>query len=184
MKDYDYFLKKVNDFHGHTCMGIVMGTLISLAAMEHLGLDPHQKSKNIIAYVEIDRCMTDAVMVVTGCYLGRRSLKHIDYGKFAVTLVDQILGRAVRATARKTFSSSDSIDDALKLIASVPTEELVILQDVQISIPETDLPGLPTKRAICSLCGETIMDGRDVDHNGIVTCRGCAQGTYYSKITE
>ena len=61
---------------------------MTLAAMKALGMDPAVKNKNLIVYAEIDRCMTDAVQVITGCSLGHRSLKYIDYGKFAATFVD------------------------------------------------------------------------------------------------
>jgi formylmethanofuran dehydrogenase subunit E len=81
--------------------------------MRHLGLDPHRKEKNIIAYAEIDRCMTDAVLVITGCSLGRRSLKYIDYGKFAMTLVNQSTGKAVRANVRRKFSSRGNKEETL-----------------------------------------------------------------------
>ena len=65
MEDYEYFLKKVDDFHGGRCIGIALGTRMTLAAMRHLGLDPYRKGKDIIAYAEIDRCMTDAVLIIT-----------------------------------------------------------------------------------------------------------------------
>jgi formylmethanofuran dehydrogenase subunit E len=184
MKDYSYFLKKVNDFHGHTCLGIAFGTLMALAAMQYLGLDPHQKNKDVLAYAEIDRCMTDAVMVITGCSLGRRSLKHVDYGKFAMTLVNQHSGHAVRVTTTESFNNAANVDEALRTIASRPLEELIYLQDVHIHIPETDLPGHPLKKAVCTVCKELIMDGRDVIHNDVIMCRGCAQGHYYTEIKE
>jgi formylmethanofuran dehydrogenase subunit E len=184
MEDYDYFVKKVKEFHGGICVGIALGTRMTLAAMRHLGLDPYQKSKNIIAYAEIDRCMTDAVMVITGCSLGRRSLKHVDYGKFAMTLVNQKTGRAVRAIVKQVFSNQGDKDKVLRQIASIPDEELVTLQDVEVTIPEYDLPGSPRKTAVCHACGERVMDGRDVVRDGITFCQGCAAGTYYTEVKE
>jgi formylmethanofuran dehydrogenase subunit E len=184
MEDYEYFLKKVDNFHGGTCTGIALGTRMTLAAMRHLGLDPHQKNKNIIAYAEIDRCMTDAVLVITGCSLGRRSLKHVDYGKFAVTLVNQTTGKAVRAIVKQVFSNQGDKDETLRRIAAIPDKELVTLQDVEVTIPENDLPGSPRKTAVCHTCGERVVDGRDVKRNGVTLCRGCASGTYYTAIKE
>ncbi len=181
MEDYEVFLSKVKSFHGHVCPGIVLGTRMTLAAMRHLGLDPHRENRNIIAYAEIDRCMTDAVMVITGCSLGRRSLKHVDYGKFAVTLVNQETGRAVRAIVNGDFSGQGDMEERKRMIAAIPDERLITLQKVQMNIPECDLPGFPRKTAVCSACGEQIMDGRDVDRDGAVLCRGCAGGTYYTQ---
>jgi ABC-type glutathione transport system ATPase component len=73
MNDYNFYLKKAGDFHGHICAGIALGTKVTLAAMKALGLDPGVRNKNLIVYVEIDRCMTDAVQAITGCSLGTRS---------------------------------------------------------------------------------------------------------------
>ena len=124
MDDYQYFLKKVDAFHGSTCVGIALGTRITLAAMRYLGLDPHQNNrKKIIALTEIDRCMTDAVQVLTGCSLGRRSLKNVDYGRFAVTLLNLETGKAVRGTVLQKFSSGKDKEKTLREIAALTDEE-------------------------------------------------------------
>ena len=182
MNDYEYFLEKANDFHGHICTGIALGIRMSLAAMRFLGLDPRQKSKEIIVYAEIDRCMTDAVMVVTGCSLGRRTLKHVDYGKFAMTLVNLETGRAVCATVKQVYRNEGSMEETLKKIEATPDDKLVTLQEVKVNVPETDLPGQPRRTAVCSVCGERVVDGRDCIQNGEAFCRGCLNGTYYSTI--
>ena len=184
MDDFDYFVKKMNTFHGHVCTGIVLGTRMSLAAMRYLDVDPRGENKNLIVYTEIDRCMTDAVMITTGCTLGRRSLKLVDYGKFAMTLINQGTGRAVRATVIENFSRKEDMEETKRIIAAIPDERLIKLQDVQVIIPKYDMPGFPLKTAVCSVCGEQIMDGRDMDRKGVVLCRGCAEGTYYRDISK
>lgn len=180
MDDYELFLNKVADFHGHICTGIVLGTRMTLAAMRYLHLDPHQKNRNLLAYTEIDRCMADAVMIITGCSLGRRTLKHVDYGKFAATLVDQEAGKAVRATVAQDFSGRRDMEETRKIISAIPDEQLIALRAVQVNIPGYDLPGFPLKTAVCSICGEQIMDGRDIARGGRAICRGCAHGSYYT----
>lgn len=84
--EFKEYVKKVGNYHGHVCFGIAMGTKMSLAAMKYFGLNPQTKNKNLIVYAEIDRCMTDALQVITGCTLGHRALKYVDYGKFALPL--------------------------------------------------------------------------------------------------
>jgi formylmethanofuran dehydrogenase subunit E len=184
MSEFDVYLKKAADFHGHICGGIVMGTRMSLAAMNALGLKPGVKNKNLIVYAEIDRCMTDAIQSVTGCSLGHRSLKHVDYGKFAATYINTDTGKAVRATVKEHFSNGGSMEESLKRIALIPDSQLVTLEDVTVSIPENDLPGLPKAEATCAECGELIMDGRDVKKGGKVMCRACAGKKYYTKSKE
>ena len=181
MKDLEFYLKKVGDYHGHICAGIVYGTRISLAAMKRLGMDPDVKNKNLIVYVEIDRCMTDAVQVLSGCHLGHRSLKYVDYGKFAATFVDTTANRAVRGSIKESFKGSDKIDELIKTVSDLPEEAVVNLKEVKVSIPPLDLPGFPQRRENCSKCGEKISDGREVIKDGIVLCRGCANGNYYTE---
>src|ERR1041385_5643825 len=75
-----------------------------MLGLKHLGIgDPAGKDrKRLVTYVEIDRCATDAVGVVTGCRLGKRALKFRDWGKVAATFVDLESGRAVRVVARES----------------------------------------------------------------------------------
>ena len=126
-------------------------------------------------------CMTDAVQVITGCSLGHRSLKFIDYGKFAATFVNQDTGLAVRATIKESFDSNRPIEELSRAVANLPDDELVILREVAVDIPADDLPGFPQHKAYCSLCGERISDGRDVTRNGKTLCRACANGKYYQE---
>jgi formylmethanofuran dehydrogenase subunit E len=183
LDDFEYFVNKVNDFHGHICTGIVLGTRMSLAALRYLAVDPHGKKKNLICYAEIDRCMTDAVMIVTGCSAGRRTLKLVDYGKFAMTLINQDTGKAIRVTVND-YHRSEDMEETKRTIMAIPDPRLLSFKDVYVTIPENDLPGFPRKTATCSVCGEQIMDGRDTEHNGAVLCKGCANGTYYRVISK
>ncbi len=180
-KDFQYYLQKAGDFHGHICAGIILGTKMSLAAMKALGLKPGVKNKNLIVYTEIDRCMTDAVQAITGCSLGHRSLKYVDMGKFAATLVDISTGKALRATIKESFNSKGPVEEVSAKVAKMPDSDLVILQDVTVKIPETDLPGSPRQRAYCAVCGERVMDGREVIKNGSTLCRSCAGIKYYKE---
>jgi len=180
MDDYAYFLKKVEGFHGGTCTGIALGTRITLAAMRYLGFNPHDDNhKNMIVFVEVDRCMTDAVQAITGCSLGRRSLKHIDYGKFAATFVNLKTGKAVRGTIEKIFSNQADKEAIMKEIATTPDDELVTLQAVKVDIPPNDLPGSPRASVICQSCGERVVDGRHVHRGETVLCKACSNGSYY-----
>jgi formylmethanofuran dehydrogenase subunit E len=181
MENFEFYLKKAGDYHGHVCGGIALGTRMTLTAMKALGMDPGVKNKNLIVYTEIDRCMTDAVQVITGCSLGHRSLKFIDYGKFAATFVDLKTGRALRATIKDSFDSKGPIEEVSRRISQTPDKDLVILQEVKVSIPATDLPGSPSHKAVCVVCGERVMDGREVFLEGKAVCRGCAGGKYYTE---
>jgi formylmethanofuran dehydrogenase subunit E len=184
MNEFETYVKKVGDYHGHVCFGIAMGTKMTLAAMRYLGLDPAVKNKNLIVYAEIDRCMTDAVQVISGCTLGHRTLKYVDYGKFAATFVNLTTGKAVRATILESCEINGSPQDVVAKMAALPETEVVNLEEVKMSIPDVDLPGLPKKRENCTVCGERIMDGREVIVNQKPLCRACANGKYYTELNK
>ena len=184
MDDFTYFADKVEQSHGHFCAGIALGTKITLAAMKALELDPHQKHKDLIVYTEIDRCMTDALQSITGCTLGHRSLKYINYGKFAATFVNTTTGKAVRGTVKEKFKGGGTKEEIIKAMSAIPEDKLVSLQEVKIDIPRNELPGPSAEKAMCSACGEWVVDGRAIQREGAWLCQACAGNGYYRVINK
>jgi formylmethanofuran dehydrogenase subunit E len=184
MNDFEIYYRKAADFHGHACAGIALGTKMTLAAMQYLGFDPSLKNKKLMVFVEVDRCMTDAVQVITRCTLGHRSLKFIDYGKFAASFINLESGKGVRATIPESFDSSGPIEEVADKISKMADSELVILEEIKIEIAPTDLPGRSHKRTFCQNCGERVVDGRDILKDGKMLCRACAGDRYYRKLEK
>lgn len=205
MSEFDTLLEKGKQFHGDICPGIVMGTRIAMAGMRELGMDVSKRNRDLMVYVEIDRCMSDAIQAVTGLTMGHRTLKYRDYGKFAATFVDMASGKAVRISAlegprvdendeindddKKTQSEQSArnsdipnMKDMVQKLSKVPEEELLVIEEVKVDIPEQDIPGFPKYRAYCEECGERVLDRREVLFNGRTLCRACADGPYYQKI--
>src|SRR5215469_9404258 len=108
MKTLDQYLDDAAVAHGHLCAGQVLGVRMAMLGLKKLGIDDPQGKdhKRIVTFVEIDRCATDAVMVVTGCRLGKRALKFRDFGKMAATFVDVTTGKAVRISARESSKAA------------------------------------------------------------------------------
>jgi formylmethanofuran dehydrogenase subunit E len=100
MLAFEELLKECASLHGHLCAGQVIGVRMAMIGCREIGIDEPKGSKKILVYVEIDRCATDAVRAVTGCSLGRRTLKFLDYGKMAATFVNLETHKAVRVLAR------------------------------------------------------------------------------------
>src|SRR5256714_9218292 len=100
----DELLAEAERAHGHLCAGQVLGVRMAMHGLDLLGIaDPRGGDrKRLITFVEIDRCLTDAIAVVTGCRLGKRALKFRDWGKMAATFVDVSNGRAFRVAARES----------------------------------------------------------------------------------
>ena len=181
-EETEKFLVKAKEFHGDICPGLVMGTRLGLAGMRALGLDPSKRNRDLIVFVEVDRCMTDAMQVVTGCSLGHRNLKYVDYGKFAAVLYDNASHKAVRVSPRR--GREESVVDIIEHWKSSPEEELVRIEDVEVVVKEDDLPGKPRSRVPCGKCGELIMDNRGITVDGKLVCRPCVEGAYYSTISK
>ena len=188
MQSFEEHLAKAVTAHGHLCPGQVLGVRMARCACLELGLDPDDRAdrKRLIVYVETDRCAADALESVTGCKLGKRTLKHMDYGKVAATLVDTQTGRAVRVIARddardKVTAYGDGGTPQAQLTAyqKMPDDDLLIVQRVKVDILPEDLPGRPLRRVTCEACGESVGDGREVTVNGRVLCRACAGASYY-----
>ena len=194
MRSLEEYLVLAEQSHGHMCPGQVLGVRMAMLGLRELGIDdPVRHRKRLLTYVEIDRCATDAVSLVTGCRLGKRSLKFFDYGKVAATFVDLEAGRAVRVVARddsrakakqmfpELANESKQQLEAYKVMADA---ELFTVDPVRVKLRPQDLPGRPRSRTVCAECGEGINDGRERVVNGRVLCRSCAGESYYEKVTS
>lgn len=193
MRTLEDYVAEAARVHGHACAGQVLGIRMALYGLRLLGLhDPEGKDrKRLVTVVEIDRCATDAVSIVTGCRLGKRALKFRDFGKVAATFVDLSTGRAVRVIARESSRAlacsmfSELADKNQRQAAAyrvLEDTELFDHQWVKVELPPEDLPGYKGERATCAQCGEAINFGRHVRRDGRVLCRACAGESYYQVI--
>ncbi len=189
MKTLDEYLVDAERAHGHLCAGQVLGVRMAMFGLERLGIgDPQGKDrKRLVTFVEIDRCATDAVAVVTGCRLGKRALKFRDFGKMAATFVDLETGRAIRVAARD--SSKDLArqmhpglpknQQQMAAYRVLPDADLFDSQWVRVNLPPEEFPGYKGERVVCQQCGESIAYRREVVRDGTALCRACAGEGYY-----
>jgi formylmethanofuran dehydrogenase subunit E len=189
----DGLLREAEVAHGHLCAGQVLGVRMAMLGLELLGIeDPKGRDrKRLITFVEIDRCMTDAIGVVTGCRLGKRALKFRDWGKVAATFVDLQNDRAVRIAARESSKAlarqmhpeiESKNQQQMLAYREMATEALFDVQWVKVQLPPEELPGYKGERITCARCGEGINFQREVRHSGEVLCRACAEGKYYEPL--
>jgi formylmethanofuran dehydrogenase subunit E len=186
----ELLLSESAKIHGHLCPGQVLGVRMSLLGLEKIGIgDPKgSDKKNIIVFVEMDRCATDAIQSVTGCSLGHRTMKFADYGKMAATFVNLKTGRAMRVVAReesrekaKEYISGieNKYTAQLEAYKIMPDEDLFDTREVAVKLNPEDMPGRPLKRVKCDACGEYVQDSREVCRDGKFFCRPCADSAYY-----
>ncbi len=191
MKTLSEYLVLAETAHGHLCAGQVLGVRLAMLGLRELGIDdPAAERKRLVTYVEIDRCVTDAVALVAHCRLGKRALKFRDWGKVAATFVDLKTGRAVRIaaresskqTAREMFPGLDKEAGQQKAYAALSDDVLFDKQWVKVEVPREDLPGYKSPRVVCDRCGEGINFKREVLVHGRILCRSCAGETYYQPL--
>ena len=190
VKSFDELLHDAEIAHGHLCAGQILGVRMAMLGLELLGLDdPYGKDrKRLVTYVEIDRCMTDAIGVVTGCRLGKRALKFRDWGKVAATFVDLEAGRAVRLCARESSKAlakqmhpevGDKNKQQMLAYREMHNDDLFTTQWVNVEVGPEEMPGYKGERTVCAQCGEGINFQKEVRRDGVVLCRGCAGERYY-----
>ncbi|MEI8308229.1 MAG: FmdE family protein [Chloroflexales bacterium] len=174
--------------HRHLCPRQVIGVRIGLYAGALLGLELPQSNKRLVTFVETDGCFTDGVSVATGCWMGRRTMRLMDYGKVAATFVDTQTGRAVRIwpnpvardLAHSYAPDAQSRWDAYMAAYQVmPDDELLEARFVTLSIDLKALISRNGVRAVCDDCGEEILNEREIVRDGGTRCRSCADGAYY-----
>ena len=195
MNTFEQLLEESTRVHGHICAGQVIGVRMCLLALSLIGIDEPKGAdrKKLYVMVEIDRCATDAIQSVTGCSLGKRSMKWFDYGVMAATFVNLETARALRITALEEAREnsekycaeiSDKYKRQLEAYKIMPEEELFRIQNVRVEIPEEDMPGRPLKRVQCSRCHDWVQDKRDLLVEGKILCRQCAYGRYYKPVVS
>jgi formylmethanofuran dehydrogenase subunit E len=193
LKTFDEYVEDAARAHGHMCAGQILGLRLALHGLALLGIDDPtgRDRKRLVTYVEIDRCATDAIPVVTGCRMGKRALKFLDYGKVAATFVDLATGRAVRIAARDSSRRlarerhpeiADPNQQQMLAYREMPDEELFTHQWVRVEVRPEDLPGWKGTKAVCASCGETVNFRREVVRDGRTLCRACAGDSYYQPV--
>src|SRR5919112_1234541 len=182
MQPLDELLEGCGRLHGHMCAGQLLGARMALLGCRLIGVDDPRGAdrKKLIVWVEIDRCMADAVGAVTGVRLGKRSLKYLDYGKVAATFLNTDTGEAVRVVA---LEESRALADArhpeieskkerqFLAYREAADEELFKVERVAVDYGEMDAPGRPRARVLCERCAEGVNDGREMRGGDSVLCR-------------
>jgi formylmethanofuran dehydrogenase subunit E len=190
MEALDDLLKLAEEAHGHLCAGQILGVRMAMLGCARLRVDePRGKDrKRLVTFVEIDRCATDAIGVVTGCRLGKRALKFRDWGKMAATFIDLPSGRALRIAAKESSKArakelypqiENKNQQQMRAYQEMDDDQLFHLQWVKVELPPEEFPGYKGQRIVCAECGEGISYHREVLREGKILCRACAGESYW-----
>jgi formylmethanofuran dehydrogenase subunit E len=195
--DFNTLLREAEVAHGHLCAGQILGVRMALLGLQRLGItEPKTKErKRLVTVIEIDRCATDAIAVVTGCRLGKRALKLRDWGKMAATFVDLAAPLAVdsntptykairiaalessKARARELFPNvTDKNQQQMLAYRELPDTDLFSEEWVAVPLHPREMPGYKSPRITCAQCGEGINYDRESSQSDStkILCQGCA----------
>jgi formylmethanofuran dehydrogenase subunit E len=174
--------------HHKICPRQVLGVRIGRLAGRLLEIPLPQPDKHLLAIAETDGCFVDGVSVATGCYVGRRTLRIEDYGKTAVTFVDTLTEQAVRIAPRSNvrelaweYAPSICHKWEAQLIGyqNIPDELLFDWRWVTLKVPVKQIVSQPGRRVSCEICGEEIINQREVICEGTVMCQSCIGNSYF-----
>jgi formylmethanofuran dehydrogenase subunit E len=173
--------------HHKLCPRQILGVRIGLLAGRLLEIPLPQPEKRLLAISETDGCFVDGVSAATGCYVGRRTLRIEDYGKIAATFVDTRTGQAIRIAPQGSVrelawehapSARNKWQAQLIGYQHIPDELLLHWQQVELTVPVKLIIGQAGKRVNCEICGEEVINQREVMHEGMILCKPCAGYSY------
>lgn len=185
MRSFEDLFSESSSLHGHHCAGQVLGVRMAMLGCREVDIDEPKGCKKLLVYVEMDRCATDAIQAVTGCSLGKRTLKFLDYGKMAATFVNVETEQAVRVLAKDdaralvpayVYNATNPREAQKQAYRVMPEETLFSVRPVKLRVPAQEMPGFRGARVQCSECGESINFHREVERGRRRLCIPCAQG--------
>ena len=186
--DLDAILAMSMARHDHLCPRQVLGARLGLAGITALGLSMPRIDKRTLVIAETDGCFIDGLEAATGASVGHRTLRIEDYGKIGATFIDVRTGRAVRLAPLPDIRARAAIcvPDArsryhaqLEAYQLIPDSEMFSVNEVTLATPVRTLISRPGVRVNCEVCGEEIINEREVMCDGLALCRACAGSGYY-----
>ena len=188
MGTLDSILTESAKHHKHLCPRQVLGARMGLFAAELLGIELPRRDRRLLVISETDGCAVDGLIAATGCRVGSRTLRILDFGKVAAAFIDTcaktsiriVPSRQVRSLALEYASNVRNHWEAMLLgYQSMPARELFVIQHVELDMSLSEILSRPGKKATCESCREEIINGREVSKGGVVLCRACAGESYY-----
>ncbi len=186
-------LDQTGSMHKHLCPRQVLGVRMGMLAGELLGLGLPQRGKRLFTFIETDGCAADGVSVATGCWVGRRTLRVVDFGKVAATFVDTETGEAIRIwpSPESRRLATEWASDArsrwhaqLEAYQQMPSDLLLRSHPVELTVDLRAILSRPGVRTVCGRCGEEIINQREILLDGEVCCRACAGEAYCTLVSE
>ena len=202
-EEFDRLLRKAAELRGHLCAGLSLGLKMAQLGLKLLNMTDAEK-RNLVVFMENDKCPADAIQIATGCSAGSRRLKMMYYGKSAATFINGTTGKGYRVVEKKDIraraldlavkgnimKAGEKVEENSKLerkilmnaFMKLAPEELFDFYAVKVNWETPLLPSRLEPHRCCSKCGEEIMGGLGVMQNNKILCRSCFTGPYYQRL--
>jgi len=174
--------------HDRLCPRQVLGVRMGLAAAARFDVEVPRRDRRLLVFAESDGCFVDGVTAATGATVGHRTLRVVDYGRIAITVLDAETREAIRiavAPGVREAALAYAPEEARRYYAQVegyqrmPERELLVIEPVALTLDLDALMGRPGVRVDCARCGEEVLNAREVILDGAVVCRACEGPAYY-----
>ncbi len=188
MEDLKPYLEESARDHNHICPRQILGVRMGLMGLHALQLEANHGSKRLLIITETDGCFVDGLIAATGCTVGHRTLLVDDYGKTAATFVDTKTGRSLRLAPfgdirERAYAYAPGEERhyfaQMQAYQVMPEAEMFVVQAVSLIVPIEKIVSRPGMRVNCDVCGEEIMNEREIQQNGLTMCQPCAGAAYY-----
>jgi len=183
----DYLERSSRD-HSHLCPRQILGVRMGLCGLKALGVSANQGSKRLLVITETDGCFADGLTAATDCSVGHRTLRVEDYGKAAATFVDTHTGLAIRVAPaldirERAYQYAPNEPRhyfaQMQAYQTMPDDVMFNVNEVHLATSITEIVSRPKVRINCDVCGEEIMNEREIREKGQVLCKGCSANAYY-----
>jgi formylmethanofuran dehydrogenase subunit E len=184
----DEILRESASRHKHLCPRQVLGARMALYAAEILDMELPRTDKRLLVISETDGCTVDGIIAATACRVGSRTLRIHDLGKVAATFIDIHTEETIRVVPRREIrilaadyapGARNRWEAMLLGYQVIPAVELFAVQHVKLDVPLLQIISKPGKKAICEICNEEIINGREILKGATILCRGCTGEIYY-----
>ncbi len=193
MQSLQSILRESSARHKHLCPRQVLGARMSLLAGEMLNLVLPRADKRLLVIAETDGCTVDGIIAATGCHVGGRTLRILDFGKVAATFIDTCTEESIRIVPRSEAREMSRVyapaarnkwEAMLIAYQVMPASELFTVQSVALDIPISRIMSRAGVKSICEFCQEEIINGREIVHGESILCGGCAGKGYYHSAAD
>ena len=151
----------------------------------------------MVAIVENDACMIDAIQYITGCTMGKGNLIFRDHGKPVYTFILRNGEKAVRIALKPAFGMEDLFPETTEIqarmgagtataadgarmqelrsemiekILTAPLDEIYECKEVEPCIPER---ARIFRSVPCAVCGEPVSEQKARVQDGNIVCIPC-----------